>query len=552
MKNSFISGLFVAVVLSALTSSGAEKIKKEKLQIVFCFGQSNMVGTAKVPTVWYLSQPQYIPPREATVLKTRYFDWNFFWSGVRYYQGPKKQELLDLVQARRNSRVKWRQRIRGHNGVEWREAWGKKPGSGRGNVYPFLDLKAEEEGIYKKMADILESKDNEFNVSDAYAELISRGGAISEEVRLANEYYLKDVTDADFAAFDAAVKEANINPKDQGENCEKNRAIYAGLAQKHLGLPIAKRTRIFGHGAIAGSEGTSAIGRSTQGPLSVGYGGGITTIGPEYGIGMALERHVDALILLVKCSWGNTSIAGAWRTPSLDGVETAYERSKREAANERRKAEAKLKGVPFKPVLAPKKTGKLSWCWNQVMPQVDKVLSDPGKYYPGYDPKVGFEVAGMVWFQGYSDKDNAAYGELFAELIRDFRKKVKTPKMPVVCGTLGMVGFKSQAFAEAANQGMLQASQLPDLRGTVDVVNTAPYYPLELNLLKQVMQTTEKSKPEYEKALLTLRRAVSNKDFHYHGSAKCFILMGDAMGRSLANLIGGGEPKVDRTRVNKK
>ncbi len=552
MKRNFICGLFVAVGLTAVTSLGAEKLKKEKLQIVFCFGQSNMVGTAKVPTVWYLSQPQYIPPKESAVLKTRYFDWNFYWSGVRYYQGPRKQELLDLVQARRNSRVKWRQRIRGHNGVVWKEEWGKNPGSGRSKVYPFLDQKAEEEGIYKKMAEILESEENTFNVNDAYAELISRGDTNAEELRMANEHYLKGVTEADFTAFDEAVKEANIDPKDQSENCEKNRAIYAGLAQKHLGLPIAKRTRIFGYGAIAGSEGTSATGRITHGPLSVGYGGGITSIGPEYGIGMALEREIDAPILLVKCSWGNTSIAGAWRTPSLDGVETSYEKSSREASNAKRKAQAKLKGIAYNPIMAPEKTGKLSWCWDQVLPQVDKVLANPGKYYPGYDPEVGYEVAGMVWFQGYSDKDNPAYGELLSELIRDFRKKVKTPRMPVVCGTLGMVGFKSQAFAEAANQGMLEASQMPDLKGMVDVVNTAPYYPLELSLLKQVMQTAGKGSAEYEKALLMLGRATSNKGFHYHGSAKCFILMGDAMGRSLANLIGGGEPSVDGEKLLKK
>ena len=41
-------------------------------------------------------------------------------------------------------------------------------------------------------------------------------------------------------------------------------------------------------------------------------------------------------------------------------------------------------------------------------------------------------------------------------------------------------------------------------------------------------------------------RATSNKGFHYHGSAKCFILMGDAMGRSLANLIAGGEPTINK------
>ncbi len=551
MKKNILSRVVPAVALVAactpLTATAAEKIKKEKLQIVFCFGQSNMVGLAAVPTAWYMTQPQYVPPRDATLLKTRYFDWNFYWSGARYYQGPKKQELVDLVQARRDSRMKWRQRISGRNGVVWKKEWGEKPKSGRSNAYAFLDQKAEEEGIYKRIAAILDSKENQFNVEDAYNELIARDKVNAEAVKRANEIYLKGVTDADFDAFNAAVKEAKINPKDQGPDTERNRAIYAGLAQKHLGLPIAKRTRIFGHGAIGGSEGTSGIDRSTQGPLSVGYGGGITSIGPEYGVGIALERLVDAPILLVKCSWGNTSIAAAWRTPSLDGVETPIEKATRVAWDQKMAAEAKKAGREYTPRPAPAKTGKLSWCWNQVLPQVDKVLADPGKFYPGYDPKVGYEVAGLVWFQGYSDKDNPAYGELFAQLIRDFREKVKTPKMPVVCGTLGMAGFKNAAFSEGANKGMLQTSQMPDLAGTVDVVNTAPFYPLELDLLKQVMGSYEKGSPEYEKALMIQKRATSNKGFHYHGSAKCFILMGDAMGRSLANLMAGGEPTINAT-----
>jgi alpha-galactosidase len=326
-------------------------------------------------------------------------------------------------------------------------------------------------------------------------------------------------------------------------DAEKHRALYAELAEKHLRIPIAKRTRIYGHGAIAGSEG-EGIQSTTHGPLSVGYGGGITTIGPEYGVGITLECLVDAPILLVKCAWGNTSIAGAWRAPSLDGVETPAEKAARESWNEKQAERAKKEGREYTPNPPPAPTGELAWAWNMVMPQVDKVLADPGKYYPGYDPKVGYEVAGLVWFQGYSDKDNPAYGELLAQMIRDFRKKVNSPNMPVVCGMLGMAGFKNAAASQWANKGMLQAAQMPDLAGTVDVVNTAPFYPLEFDLLGQVMDTHEKGTPEHDKALLMKTRAVSNSGFHYHGSAKFFLLTGDAMARSLANLMAGGKPVV--------
>ena len=61
----------------------------------------------------FLPGTPFEPPRAQTVQKNRYFDWNFYWSGVRYYQGPHKAELDALVDARRDSRILWRQRING-------------------------------------------------------------------------------------------------------------------------------------------------------------------------------------------------------------------------------------------------------------------------------------------------------------------------------------------------------------------------------------------------------------------------------------------------------
>jgi len=132
MKRTISACVIIAMIAWVGCATAADKkIKKEKLQIVFLLGQSNMVGLADIGTAWYLTQPQYVPPRKATELKTQYFDWNFYWSGARYYQGPKKAELAALVQSRRDSRAKWRQRCNGVHGP-WKEAeWGSKPKGGR-------------------------------------------------------------------------------------------------------------------------------------------------------------------------------------------------------------------------------------------------------------------------------------------------------------------------------------------------------------------------------------------------------------------------------------
>jgi hypothetical protein len=542
---SLLAALFV--LPSPASSAEQAPLKKEKLQIVICLGQSNMVGVADVKTAWYLTQPQYVPPREACLTKSRFFDWNFYWSGVRYYQGPRKAELDELVEARQKSRMKWRQRVNGANGIQWDEAaWGPKPkpGGGRATMYAFLDEKAEQEGIYKRIAEILDSPENKFTVNDAFTELSNREKEITAEVKRVREIYLNGTKPEDFDAFDAevaaAVKDKSLVlsvPKGSAfTDAEKQRAAYAELARKHLKLPIAERTRIFGHGAIAGSEG-EGIKSTTHGPLSVGYGGGPNMIGPEYGLGITLERLVDAPILLVKCSWGNTALSSAWRPWSLDGVETPIEKATREAFNKEQAEIAKKEGREFTPRPAPAATGGPGWCWGLAMPQIEKVLADPGKYYPGYDPKVGYEVAGLVWFQGYSDLGNPAYGELLAQMIRDFREKVKTPKMPFVCGTLGMEGFKNSAFSNDVNAGMLAVSKMPEFADTVGVINTSPFYPQEFDLLTQVLRAYPPDSPEHKEALRMRQHAVSEKGFHYHGSAKFFLLNGDALARSLAGLM---------------
>lgn len=534
--------------------SQGNPLKKEKLQIVFCFGQSNMVGLADVKTAWYLTQPQYIPPKDITTMKSRFFNWNFYWSGVRYYEGPRKKEAMDLVQERRDSRALWRQRHRGVHGP-WKEEWGPKPSGGRGNMYPFLDGKAEEEGIYKKIAEILDSEENEFNVNDAYEHLLTRDKLIASELEQIKQHYLKNVGPEDFDAFDAAVSKAIeekklilSTPKGvEFKDAAKYRSLYAELAHRHLGLPIAKNTYIKAHGHVAGPQSdTPNAGnqKNASGPLSVGYGGKVTSIGPEYGVGIALERLVDAPILLVKCSWGNTAISGAWRPASLDGIETPTEKANREAWNKNAEAIAKKEGKEFTPRPGPTPSGKEQYCWGMTLPEVKKVLADPGQYHPGYDPKVGYDIAGLVWFQGYSDLNNNAYGEILTEMIKHFRTEVNAPNMPVVCGTLGMSAYPQAAFESGPNAGMLQASLAPELKGTVDVVDTSPYFPLEFDLLKQVRDNTDKESDEYKEAMKMQTRAVSEKGFHYHGSAKFFILMGDAMGRSLANLMAGGQPLI--------
>lgn len=538
-----------ALLVGTAHADEPKPIKKEKLQIVFLFGQSNMVGLADIKTAQYALEPQYVPPKDFCLRRPEMMEWGtLFWDGLKTFKGPQelKDQLNALYDERSLSRSKWRQRINGVGGVEWNEKeWGKHPGKGRGNVYPFLDQKAVEEGIYKRMADIIASPKNEFPPEVAYQEILDRESYNKDDVKRICDIYLKGATKESFVKLDEALKEAKVDPRARGEEAKPNRDKIAELAKEHVGLPIGKRTYIYAHGHNAGVEEGSKNQNTSHGPLTVGYGGGISTIGPEYGVGITLERMVDAPVLLVKCAWGNTALGGAWRPPSMDGKETPLEKANREAWNKIMADRAKENGTEYKPKGPPEKTGELAYCWGMTLPQIDKVLADPGKYHPEYDPKVGYEVAGLVWFQGYSDQGNSAYGELLVEMIQYMRDKVKAPNMPVVCGALGMPAYKHLVFDGDVNGGMVQAAKHPDLKGSVDVVNTARYFPVELGFAQSYRKSiTDKESEAYKEVDSLIKRAVSNKGFHYEGSAKCFLLMGDAMGRSLVNLMANGQPTI--------
>ena len=121
-------GIFFALG-SPLHAEEAIKPSGQPLKIVFLMGQSNMVGMAKIDTAWYLTQPQYHPPREAMVKRSKTYDWtDLYWAGIQYFDGAKEDRarLDELWEKRGDLRTLWRKRVRGNAGP-WQESWGVKP-----------------------------------------------------------------------------------------------------------------------------------------------------------------------------------------------------------------------------------------------------------------------------------------------------------------------------------------------------------------------------------------------------------------------------------------
>lgn len=318
------------------------------------------------------------------------------------------------------------------------------------------------------------------------------------------------------------------------------------------------------------------------GKLTAGYGsmwGQDTTkpgdkIGPEFTFGLTMDEALDEPILIIKAAWGGKSLHTDFRPPSAG----PYQLSSFQRENYPKQTGH---GIPkdFEQwkVDKAKETGHY---YRLMMEHVKRVLADPKRVYPQYDPSQGFEVAGFVWLQGWNDMVDghvypnfnkpdrfALYSELLAHFIRDVRKDLNAPKMPFVIGVMGVNGTKAGADVLAFREAMTAPSLLPEFKGNVAAVQTAPFWSMELgaiadkrdkvNQMRHFLDSkhkdhpnadghmTEEQKREYVKSfeaklispaeLAMWKRGASNAGYHYLGCAKTFALMGKAFAE--ANLM---------------
>jgi len=298
-----------------------------------------------------------------------------------------------------------------------------------------------------------------------------------------------------------------------------------------------------------------------SGQLTAGYGSqhhvGTGKIGPEFTFGITMRELLGEPVLLIKAAWGGKSLQVDFRPPS--GGEIDDEKAK-EAA-----------GVNYK----------------LLIDHVKEVLADPKSVYPDYDPREGYELAGFVWFQGFNDmvgnyprvdsskgrrsiKDYSEYSRLLACLIRDVRKDISAPKLPFVIGILGVGGEDVSENAKAFRNAMAAPAGMDEFKSSVANVFTEKYWPTELdevlakqmdvkkefadqqNEIKQRQKDGENVREDQAKLndeirakvettltkdeLFLLDKGMSNRSFHYYGSAKFFAQIGKAFAETLVDL----------------
>ncbi len=328
-------------------------------------------------------------------------------------------------------------------------------------------------------------------------------------------------------------------------------------------------------GRFDGSANGEGIGKLTAG---FGARGAKPTedggkIGPEFTFGLTMDAALKEPVLIIKTAWGGRSLNTEFRPPSAGPYEF----------NEARLAQMQKQGkdIAAEKAAKAKETGRF---YRYMVEHVKKVLADPKRVCPAYDPAAGYEIAGFVWLQGFNDlvdgntyptgadgktRDYTKYGEWLADFIRDVRRDLSAPKMPFVIGVLGVGGLKAEGNTVAFQKAMTAPSLLPEFKGNVIAVPTAPFWAEELaaidekrgkiNAMAATLKNKSKNGPnkdgtmsdadqkeylkKYEAEVISpaeaelWKRGASNAGYHYLGCAKTFALMGRAFAEATLTML---------------
>ena len=255
-----------------------------------------------------------------------------------------------------------------------------------------------------------------------------------------------------------------------------------------------------------------ADGNVKSGKLGVGYGGGKNKLGPEYGFGLSIAEKIKGPILLIKTSWGGKSINYDFRPPSVGEYQL----------NEKQKADAKADQI--------RKNASLNY--RMMNEAIAKVLANLKDNHPDYDPKIGYEMAGFVWFQGFNDQFSPEFRDNYKKnmiaFIKDIRKEYKTPKMPFVIGVLGTGRTAEKVGENKVSLGQREAVKAPEFKGNVLAVESYKDYSLFS------YEVYERGWAKHFHEWVTVG---SDRPYHYLGSGGFFVRLGDSFANAMAQLI---------------
>ena len=128
------------------------------------------------------------------------------------------------------------------------------------------------------------------------------------------------------------------------------------------------------------------------GQLTTGFGADENKIGPELTFGIYMQKQVDEPILIIKTAWGGKSLNTDFRPPSADPYEFDESVVKRLVEQ----------GKDVESIQADKAQATGVY-YRDTINHVTRSCPISKASILTTDPKSGYVLAGMVWFQGWND-----------------------------------------------------------------------------------------------------------------------------------------------------
>ncbi len=293
----------------------------------------------------------------------------------------------------------------------------------------------------------------------------------------------------------------------------------------------------------------SRRGPRQHGPLTVGQGANPGAIGPELMFGTIMGEHFKEPVLLIKCAWGGKDVFCDFRSKSA-GKPTGDDAKK--LAQEAQKGNKREIGKYYRLMIS----------------DIKETLAKIGKIIPGAKRR-GYELAGFAWFQGWNDYCQnrnfpgitQSYTGNLAAMLKDLRKDLKAPNLPIVIGEMGVDGLDAKKPMLEFREAQRAAAEDMGLKG-VTFVRTAQFWDERLEELRKM---SDKYKREKKKKGIKdtpqnrLPTKELNEEFldrgvhwqcHYNGSSSNYCLIGNALAQAL--LSSGNAPgKTPRKRPKK-
>jgi hypothetical protein len=202
--------------------------------------------------------------------------------------------------------------------------------------------------------------------------------------------------------------------------------------------------------------------------------------GPELQFGQTLSSCFDGPILLIKTAWGGKSLYSDFRPPGAGGKVGTY--------------------------------------YLKMLAEIREAIARKDAEFPAL---AGRQVvlAGLVWYQGWNDGCDPQhavpeYEANLVHLIKDVRHDLQSPQLPVVVGELTGPWVEAPGEWADLRRAQSRAAARPEFRGNVLFVPTHDF----------VRRPEDSPNPTH--------------GHHEFGNAETYLLVGDALARGMAALLG--------------